>query len=81
MRDHRMRRCCEACHKEKALEPHHLILRARTDAPEVVMGLCRDCHTLDPHSAHRSPRAFAQKIVVPWAARHGYPLPNRKEYR
>jgi hypothetical protein len=81
MADHRMRRCCEACHRERALEPHHLVLGRRTDAPEVVMALCADCHRLGPKSAHRSPHRFAHDIVIPWAQVHGYPLPRRKEYR
>lgn len=81
--DHRGRLACEACHHEKALEPHHLLMGAggREDRPDVVMLICRDCHILDPRSAHRSPRAFAAKVVIPWAQAHGYQLPNRKEYR
>lgn len=82
-RDHRLLLCCEACHKPKPIEPHHLMMGAggRVDEPELVMALCRDCHTLNPRSAHRAPRTFAQSIVIPWAARHGFTLPNRKEYR
>lgn len=83
--DHRGMLCCEACHKIATsgflLEPHHLILGSRTDAPEVVMVLCADCHRLDPRSAHRAPRTFVQKVVIPWLTAHGYPVPNRKEYR
>lgn len=81
--DHRAREACEACHRQRPLEPHHLELGAggRRDAPEVVMAVCRDCHTLAPDSAHRAPRRFAQTVVVPWLRAHGYPTPNRKEYR
>jgi hypothetical protein len=81
--DHSGRCACEACHHflGRELEPHHLILGTRTDAPELVMLLCADCHRLGPGSAHRSPRHFAQHIVIPWAKAHGYPIPNRKEYR
>jgi hypothetical protein len=86
--DHRGVARCEACHRNPSLwgadlVPHHLELGAggRRDAPEVVMALCLCCHTIDPGSAHRSPRAFAQKIVVPWCHKHGYQVPNRKEYR
>jgi hypothetical protein len=81
--DHRGRHCCEACHKLHALEPHHLMLGAggRVDEPELVMALCADCHRMAPGAAHRAPRTFAQTIVIPWAAAHRYPLPNRKEYR
>ena len=73
--------CCEACHKPRELEPHHLVLGSRTDAPELVMALCRDCHTLAPDSAHRAPRGFAVRVVIPWARKHGLSLPHRKEYR
>lgn len=76
---------CEACHgfAPRGLEPHHLELGAsgRRDHPEVVMALCGDCHRLGSKSAHQAPRFFAQTIVVPWAERHGFALPNRKEYR
>lgn len=85
---HGMTHACEACHAQprqgwRGLEPHHLELGAggRRDAPEVVMALCAGCHRLEPESAHRRPRHFAQVVVVPWAALHGYALPNRKEYR
>jgi hypothetical protein len=81
--DHRGRCCCEACHRPRTLEPHHLELGAggRPDRIDLVMALCRDCHTLDADSAHRRPRFFALTVVVPWARGHGYALPNRKEYR
>jgi hypothetical protein len=79
--DHRARVACEGCHKERALEPHHLVLGERTDAPHLVMGLCAGCHRLTPFSAHQAPRLFAQTVVIPWAAAHGFELPNRKEYR
>lgn len=85
--DHRGHVCCEACARlatpGRELEPHHLELGAggRRDAPEVVMALCCDCHRLAPSSAHRRPRWFVQNVVIPWLDRHGYPHPNRKEYR
>lgn len=83
--DHRGALACEACHHHATstvgMEPHHLVLVERTDAPGLVMVLCHDCHTLDPTSAHRAPRAFAKNVVVPWAKAHGFELPNRKEYR
>lgn len=83
--DHSGKVVCEACRAFApwGLEPHHLELGAsgRRDHPEVVMALCSDCHRLGPKSAHQSPRFFAQTIVVPWLTAHGYPTPNRKEYR
>ncbi len=85
--DHRGHFACEGCHVSPGgrdgLEPHHLELGAggRRDAPEVVMALCAGCHRLDPRSAHRTPRLFAQTVVIPWANAHGYALPHRKEYR
>jgi hypothetical protein len=81
--DHRGALACEACHKHVglALEPHHLILGRRTDAVEFVMVVCHLCHRGSLYSAHRAPRWFAQNVVIPWAKFHGYPLPNRKEYR
>lgn len=83
--DHRGHLGCEACHRSvmERLDDHHLTIGAagRVDDPALVMLLCRRCHTLDPKSAHRSPRHFAQTVVLPWLQRHGYPTPNRKEYR
>lgn len=81
--DHRGRCACEACHREKPLEPHHLEMGAggRPDLPHLVMGLCRDCHTLSSLSAHRAPVLFARSVVIPWARVHRFELPNRKEYR
>lgn len=81
--DHRGKAACEACNKSRALEAHHLEMGAggRRDAPEVVMALCALCHRTGRLSAHRSPRAFAQEVVIPWCSAHGYPVPNRKEYR
>lgn len=85
--DHRGALACEGCHRHATstvgMEPHHLELGAggRRDAPEVVMVLCANCHRLGPGAAHRTPRAFVQTVVIPWLKTHGYPLPNRKEYR
>lgn len=83
--DHRGWFACEACHarftSDSGLEPHHLVLGERTDAPELVMALCAGCHRLGPKAAHRRPRAFAQHVVVPWAQAHGFELPHRKEFR
>lgn len=81
--DHRARQACECCHRERPLEPHHLEMGRgnRTDAPHLVMALCADCHRLAPSAAHRRVLWFAVEIVIPWAKLHGYPLPNRKEYR
>jgi hypothetical protein len=45
------------------------------------MALCADCHRTGKDAAHRRVRWFAVEIVIPWAKAHGYPLPNRKEYR
>lgn len=86
--DHRLVHACEACHMPprsgwRELEPHHLELGAagRPDELHLVMALCSSCHRLAPDSAHRAPRAFSVRIVIPWAQAHGYTLPNRKEYR
>jgi hypothetical protein len=81
--DHRGRCACEACHRPRTLEPHHLEPGRgnRVDRIDRVMALCRGCHTGDGDSAHRRPRDFAQTVVVPWARAHRYELPNRKEYR
>ena len=79
--DHGMRLACEGCHSTfLLLEPHHLVLVLRTDVPEWVMALCAECHRLGPKSAHRAPRDFAIRVVIPWAKRHGFVLPPRKEY-
>lgn len=82
-RDHLGLCACEACHRARLLEPHHLEPGSgnRRDAPEVVMALCADCHRLAPSAAHRRPRWFALNVVVAWCRAHLYPLPNRKEYR
>lgn len=84
--DHGLFHSCEACHRSvghRELEPHHLEMGSgnRRDAPEVVMALCAGCHRLNPNSAHRAVRLFAQVVVIPWLKAHGYPLVNRKEYR
>jgi hypothetical protein len=84
--DHRGRPCCEACHTwavGEDLEPHHLEMGAggRPNEPHLVMALCAGCHRLDRGAAHQRPRDFAVRIVIPWARRHVFPLPNRKEYR
>jgi hypothetical protein len=82
--DHRGTPGCEACHRRAGyLEPHHLELGAagRPDEIHLVMALCSSCHRLAPDSAHRAPRGFALRVVIPWAQAHGYALPNRKEYR
>lgn len=83
--DHHGALACEGCHRHAtstvSMEPHHLILGSRDDAPNLVMVLCARCHRLGPASAHRRPRFFAQTVVLPWAKAHGYTPPNRKEYR
>jgi len=85
--DHRGALACELCDKPfvsyDRAEPHHLEYGSgnRTQKESVgnvmiVHGGPGKCHD----KFHERPRNFVAKVKA-WCAEHGYPLPNRKEYR
>ena len=71
---------CELCGKWGANEPHHLLggsgRRRQEQTVENVMAVHRGCHD----SFHRAPWEFKDRVKA-WCEKHGYPLPNRREYR
>lgn len=57
---------------------HHLEpgAKRRNGTVKNMLRACRDCH----EGYHRCPTKYVP-AVREWCARHGYQLPNRKEYR
>jgi 5-methylcytosine-specific restriction endonuclease McrA len=70
---------CDDPYVREGLDLHHLDLgagKSRRERISNVMMAHRTCHD----AYHANARAFVPRVKV-WCAAHGYPLPNRKEYR
>lgn len=68
---------CIVCGTNQNLETHHCIggsYRSISDKLGMTVRICSNCHTMNPDSVHRDPKAVSkkwlQKVGQIWAMEH-----------